>query len=51
MDRLREPSTWVGIVTLGAVLGGWALTPELIADIAATAATVAGIVLVLIRER
>lgn len=51
MDRLREPSTWVGIVTLAALAGGWAWAPEQIAAIATSAATLAGVALAWIRER
>jgi hypothetical protein len=51
MDRLREPSTWVGIVTLAAIVGGWALAPEQIAAIATSASAIAGVVLVWMRER
>ena len=51
MDRLREPSTWVGLITLAAILGGWALAPEQIAAIATSASAIAGAALVAMRER
>lgn len=51
MERLREPSTWVGLITLVALLGGWALASEQIASIATSVSAIAGVVLVLIREK
>jgi hypothetical protein len=51
MDRLREPSTWVGLVTLAAIVGGWALAPEQIAAIATSVGTIAGLMLAWVRER
>jgi hypothetical protein len=50
MERLREPSTWVGLLTLAALLGGWAWAPEQIAAIATGISGVAGAVLVWVRE-
>lgn len=51
MDRLKEPSTWVGFVTLAALLGGWTWAPEQIGAIATSAGTFAGLMLAWIRER
>ena len=51
MDRLREPSTWVGLLGLLTVAAGYQMAPEQIEAIATAVATVAGVVLVAIRER
>ena len=51
MDRLKEPSTWVGVLTLACLVGGVGIAPDRIAEIAGALATVAGAVLIVIRER
>jgi hypothetical protein len=51
MDRIKEPSTWTGLLGLLAVVAGWQFAPEQLETIAAAVATIAGAVLVVIRER
>lgn len=51
MDRLKEPSTWVGVVGAAVVAGGYTLAPEQIEAIAVVVAGIASLVLIAIRER
>lgn len=50
MQRLKEPSTWQGIIAI--ITGfGVALSPELSAAIISTAAAIFGVVSVILKER
>lgn len=48
--RLKEPTTWAGIVTLLGVLG-FAVSPELIQAISAAVASIIGVILVISKQR
>ncbi len=50
MQRLHEPSTWVGLLTLAALVLGWTVAPEQISAIATGVSAVAAAVLVWVRE-
>lgn len=51
MDRIKEKSTWIGVVGIVATAAGYAFTPEQ-ADLIATAcASLAGLALIYIKER
>ena len=49
-QRLNEPSTWMGFVTLAGVIG-LTVSPELAEAVAALAASAIGLILVIKRER
>lgn len=51
MDILRERSTWIGVVSLLALVCGWTVLPGQIEIIASSIATLAGVALVWMRER
>ena len=50
-DLLRQPSTWTGIIALLANLAGWTVGGETLNILAGLASSVAGLYLIVIRER
>lgn len=50
VDRLKEPSTYVGIISVLGSLTAFKISPENAATIATGIATLAGAVLVFIKE-
>lgn len=52
LNKLKEPTTWVGILTMaGTAWGALSLTPELQSALASALAGIAGAVLVYIKQR
>jgi len=52
LNKLKEPTTWVGVLTLaGTTWGAFALSPELQSALASALAGIAGAVLVYIKQR
>ncbi len=50
--KLKEPTTWVGVLTLaGTTWGSLALNPELQSALASALAAIAGAVLIYIKQR
>lgn len=47
IDRLKEPSTYAGLIAIVSPLVGWVIAPEIVAQIATGAATIAGGILAL----
>ncbi len=48
--RLKEPSTWAGIVTVATTVGGFTIKPELRDAIIAAGSAIVGLLLCLIKE-
>lgn len=45
IDRLKEPSTWAGLVAIAGSLLSWKIAPDQAASISTGLATLAGLIL------
>ena len=51
LGQLQQPSTVVGLITLGTMLCGWIISPDHAASIATVTSSVASVALTVVQER
>lgn len=51
LERMKEPSTWVGVISMLSMVISYEFTPEMQSLVTTAGVTISSIVLIIIRER